>query len=215
MRTSRPVSSATSRIAVSSRVSPALGVPFGRVQVTMSRSRRREPTTRCGSPSSNRTTIPPADVAVVVLSRATAPWRRWTGGPSRLGRNAPSASRSQDEVGRPSLDAAGPRGRRATRREAGQGRFRPDGGGPWRRVVAAWNEPAARRPRCRSRARDDGCTNRAAERAAYFAAMLSSTGPMVPLQTGVASDDRRFPAASGVRAPRASARAISRSAAAR
>jgi len=44
------------------------------------------------------------------------------------------------------------------------------------RVVAAWNEPAARSPRCRSRARDDGCTNRAAERAAYFAAMLSSTG---------------------------------------
>ena len=71
-----PVSSATSRRAVSSVVSPGLGVPFGRVHVQPSRSRRRLPTTNHARPDSWRITMPPADVAVTALRRATAPTRR-------------------------------------------------------------------------------------------------------------------------------------------
>ena len=214
IRTSRPVSSPTSRIAVCSRVSPGLGVPFGSVQVTMSRSRRREPTTRCGSPDSKRTTIPPADVAVAVLSRATAPWRRWTGGPSRRGRNAPSASRWRDAGGRPSLAAAGPPGRRASRLGAGRatlpsGRRRTRGAG--RRGLERAGCAKAEVPLARPRRRVHE-TGRRAGRVLRGDAVLH--GPMVPRQTAVASDDRRFLPASGVSAPRASARAISRSAAA-
>ena len=57
-------------------VSPTSGVPLGSVQVRPSRSRRRLPTTSHGCPPSYRTTIPPAEVAVEPLSRATAPTRR-------------------------------------------------------------------------------------------------------------------------------------------
>ena len=76
MRTSSPVSSATSRSAVCSSVSPGFGVPLGSVQVLPSRSRRRRPATSCGTPAMLRMTIPPAEVAVARLSRATAPTRR-------------------------------------------------------------------------------------------------------------------------------------------
>ena len=92
MRTSRPVSSATSRRAVSSVDSPRFGVPLGRVQARPSRSRRRLPTTSWGRPSSCRTTMPPADVAVAFLSRATAPYRRARCAPVRVHPTASSAS---------------------------------------------------------------------------------------------------------------------------
>ena len=86
IRTSSPVSSATSRNAVCSRVSPAVGVPLGSVQVRLSRSRRRLPTTSDGPSESNRTTTPPAEVAVADLRRATAPTRRRIDVPSQCGR---------------------------------------------------------------------------------------------------------------------------------
>ena len=78
------------------------------------------------------------------------------------------------------------------------------------RRVAGWNVTAAPRPRRRSRARDDGRTNRAAGRAAYFAAMLCCMGAIVPRQAPFASDAASPRAASGVSAPRASASASSR-----
>ena len=52
IRTLSPVSSSTSRRAVSSRLSPAIGVPLGNVHVRPSRSRRRLPTTSHGAPDS-------------------------------------------------------------------------------------------------------------------------------------------------------------------
>ncbi len=94
MRTSRPVSSATSRRAVASRrLVAGPGVPFGSVHVLLSsRSRRRLPTTSWARPSAYRTTMPPAEVAVAFLRRATAPRRRWDVGAVRNARSEPSAS---------------------------------------------------------------------------------------------------------------------------
>ena len=61
IRTSRPVSSRTSRRAVCSSVSPALGVPFGSAQ----RRSGVRPTRTISMPSSaRRNTMPPADTAV-------------------------------------------------------------------------------------------------------------------------------------------------------
>ena len=56
-----------------------------------------------GLPSSKRTTMPPAEVAVPVLSRATAPWRRSSGG-SRPRRRTPSSGRRPGP--RPAVDDA-------------------------------------------------------------------------------------------------------------
>ena len=89
IRTSRPVSSPTSRSAVSSTVSPGSGVPLGSVQVTASRPRRRMPTTRDGRSRSALTTTPPAEVASAALRRATAPRGRSGGaGPATAARSA-------------------------------------------------------------------------------------------------------------------------------
>ena len=66
MRTSSPVSSATSRSAVSSTVSPSSGVPLGSVQLEPSRSRRRRPRQISSPQSVSRMTTPPHDVARAV-----------------------------------------------------------------------------------------------------------------------------------------------------
>ena len=73
---------------------------------------------------------------------------------------------------------------------------------------------ADRRPRRRSRLRVEARGNRAAGRAAYFAAMLCSIGRMVARQSCRARQRRIALAASGASTPRPSARATSRSAAA-
>ena len=156
IRTSRPVSSATSRTAVCSRVSPGFGVPLrqrprhdvavaaaaaddelGRVALvpnddSAGRSGGRGPQPRHG--------------AVAALERRSVPAR-----PERAqcivieGRGRPSVGRT----GRAARKARQPPRRRA--------RTLP----PWRRMTvgrvdAAWNEPAARRPSRDSRARADG-----------------------------------------------------------
>ena len=215
IRTSRPVSSATSRRAVSSVVSPRSGVPLGSVQVRPSRSRRRLPTTSWGRPASYRTTMPPAEVAVAVLRRATAPGGAGTAtrpgapgaGPvhrdqrARIGR-----SRTRGRAGRwaaPAGAQAGdgpasePRSTVGARPTAREGRGRRAG------------------PSRRSRARLDGRTNRAAGRAAYLAAMLCSMGRNGSASVGrlQAPSSRAVAhglAVSGASAPRASARSISR-----
>ena len=183
----------------------------------MSRSRRREPTTSWGisalEPNDDSAGgcggrgPQPRHGAVAALDRRSVPAR-----PERAqciaiaGRGRPSvgAPRAGRAEGAP---AAAEPGEDAAVRAAEDGR---------RGSIAAWNEPAARRPSRRSRARDDGRTNRAAGRAAYFAAMLSLHGRQwYRVRPRVASDDAQgSAAASGVSAPRASARAISRSAAA-
>ena len=95
----------------------------------------------------------------------------------------------RDRGPRPAVGRRVADGRRGTARQPPRSRASDAavrvGGGRSARVVAAWNEPAARRPSRRSRARDDGRTNRAAGRAAYFAAMLSLHG-----RNGTASDRR-------------------------
>ena len=109
IRTSRPVSSATSRRAVSSRrLAPVRACPSAG-----SRSGRRARDGGCrrratAGPTSWRTTMPPADVAVAVLSRATAPMRRAGVGPSR--RRPDRAHCIATE--RPRATAARSRGRR-------------------------------------------------------------------------------------------------------
>src|SRR5262245_13390120 len=88
--------------------------------------------------------------------------------------------------GRPSVGRPGRAARKARQPPRSRARTRP----LWRRttvgrVDAARKEPAARRPSRDSFARVDGWTNRAAGRAAYFAAMLRSMG-----RNGNASDRR-------------------------
>ena len=108
------------RGAPSPRVSRrASGVPLGRVQVRTSRSRRRPPTTSWGRPASYRTTMPPAEVAVAVLRRATAPRRRWDAGPLRSARNVPNASSPTAGLGdRGRADRVGRGPRQPERRRA-------------------------------------------------------------------------------------------------
>ena len=67
--TRRPVSSRVSRSAVSSRVSPASGVPLGRAH---SGGRRRWTSAISVRPSFDRWTTPPADVARAFRRAATA-----------------------------------------------------------------------------------------------------------------------------------------------
>ena len=89
----------------------------------------------------------------------------------------------------------------------------------WRRTVCRVDEarklPAARRPRRRSRAREEGRMKRAAGRAAYFAAMLCCMAVIVPVQPGIASTSAMRWAASGVSEPRSRATRNSRSPSAR
>ena len=154
IRTSSPVSSPTSRRAVSSVVSPGLGVPLGRVQVRPSRSRRRLPTTSCGSPGLVSDDDPAGGRggrgpqarhgAVAALGRRPVPAR-----PERAQCIATSGPRPAVRgTARP-----GRRGSRASRRAGGPA----DATSGPRSTVGAGrrgrNEPAARRPSRRSRAR--------------------------------------------------------------
>src|SRR5439155_14039101 len=69
IRTLRPVSSSTSRSAVSSISSPLSGVPFGKTQVA---SAWRPARTTSGLPSRWRTTTPPAATALRTRDRRRA-----------------------------------------------------------------------------------------------------------------------------------------------
>ena len=135
--TSSPVSSATSRRAVCSVDSPGWGVPFGRVQVWIS---LRRPATNRGIPASNRTTTPPAEVAVACFRRATAPTRRSIGSraPGRSDATSASTPRDADST---ALGASGPgrldrspaRPESEQRSEVGSAQHgRPGGDGPER-----------------------------------------------------------------------------------
>ena len=158
--------------------------------------------------------------------------RRGGRGP-QAGHGADAAPGRRTMPGRPdlahSMTTSGP-GRPLTRRRVTAGwiarqlaRSRASDGtsGPCNvvaRGACARNDPAGRRPSRRSRTRVEGRTNRAAGRAAYLAAMLWSMGGY---GTGsgwackaAASTPRIFVASSGASAPRASARSISRPAAA-
>ena len=158
--------------------------------------------------------------------------RRGGRGP-QAGHGADAAPGRRTMPGRPdlahSMTTSGP-GRPLTRRRVTAGWIARQPARSWAsdgtsgpcRVVArgpcARNDPAGRRPSRRSRTRVEGRTNWAAGRAAYLAAMLWSMGGY---GTGsgwackaVASTARIFVASSGASAPRASARSISRPAAA-
>ena len=129
--------------------------------------------------------MPPADVAVAVLRRATAPWRRWVDGPDRRVRSGPNASGHR-----------GAAGRRAIGR--GAARAAPTGVEPGQRAglgaVAGRSVADAPRRTHRARQAPDGVRGRdwsdahelAAGRAAYLAAMLCPMGAY-----GSGSVDRR------------------------
>ena len=150
--------------------------------------------------------MPPAEVAVAVLRRATAPRRRWDADPTRIDRSGPSAS------GRP--DAAD--GRAADRDRPWSAPARPQTRvGPGIRAaqlgradVTAQNDATAAEAEATLPRRLDGRTKRAAGRAAYLAAMLCPMG-----RNGTRSvrpckrrreDLRMADAVSGASAPRAS-----------
>ena len=184
MRTSRPVSSATSRRAVASVVSSGSGVPFGSVQVRCRRGhvdgcRRRAAHVR------RRT------------GRRSRPrkWRWRSSGVPRSRGGAGTSARS----GTPGASPV----HRHQRPDSAIAQMRPYGSGtaPARaeslvgagiRALAAClgaaaglNDARAPRPSRRSRRRLDGRTNRAAGRAAYLAAMLcpmggNGTGSVLP-----------------------------------
>ena len=61
-------------------------------------------------PPSNLMTMPPADVAVAFLSRATAPMRRWSADRDPTARTLPSASRRPGEAGRSGIGGFAPDG---------------------------------------------------------------------------------------------------------
>ena len=152
--------------------------------------------------------MPPAEVAVAVLSRATAPWRRSSGGRARRGRSAPSASRPRAAAGRRWARPAGAAriARQSPRRLGEDAAAGSAEDGQAGRTRAGTSRPRGGPAGARAPA-PTGRTNRAAGRAAYFAAMLCSMG-----RNGTASDRRckrrraGRSAASGVSAPRASAR---------
>ena len=213
MRTSRPVSSATSRRAVCSsrlaRVRRALRQRPGPA-VT---SRRRLPTTNWGIPSSYRTTMPPAEVAVAFLRRATAPRRR-----SEVGAVPGRPERAQciDDHGRGGrpvdvgaagrLDGAPARAELDERRESGppeHGRPRRGGAGTcrWRGGRAAARGPAT-----------TGGRNAPPAAPRTWRRCCAAWAQSYRFRPACKRSPRGVRAArSGVSAPRASASAISRS----
>ena len=135
MRTSRPVSSRTSRRAVCSGVSSPSGVPLGSDQVAPSRSRRRRPSSSSRPPGVRRRRMPPAEKARAVARpwgrSGTVPPQR-SAGRRRQGRAGASARpgasrRSQVQAAHAGPDAAalvptrGGSGLRAARRTAPSG----------------------------------------------------------------------------------------------
>ena len=217
IRTSSPVSSPTSRRAVSSVVSSGCGVPLGRVHVRPSRSRRRLPTTSWGRPASYRTTMPPAEVAVAVLRRATAPGRRWDDDPHPIVRSGPSASpqpAGHDALGRTASPVAARDGSRASARTVRRRRRAARSGRPWWRRTSP-----ALRGRVGALALDSTGARNAPPaaprtwRRCYvpWAAMVLGRSCLASARPSVA---RMVSAVSGASARRSSARSISRCAAA-
>ena len=164
--------------------------------------------------------MPPADVAVPVLRRATAPWRRSIGGSCRrapepvqliatAGRGRPSVA---PRVGAGRIARQSPRSRARTLPPGRWRTVRRGGRGPEGAGAAEAESPLAglRRGADEPRRLDGPRTARRC---------CAPWAPMVPPQTGVASGSasviRSSAAASGVRARRSTAIAISRSASAR
>ncbi len=217
MRTSSPVSSATSRSAVSSMVSAPCGVPLGRVHVRPTRSRRRLPTTNCGRPFSYRTTMPPAEVAVLVLRRATAPRRRWDGDPTRTDRTEPNASSPTAGPGGRGRLSVSVVGRASPTADADTGRHPSRGARSGR-----WPPPRTTSAR-RGRGDAHGHGSTGARNALPVGPRTSRRccGPWAAMVLGQSclasaalSDSRMAEAVSGASAPRSRARSISRCAAA-
>ena len=176
MRTSRPVSSATSRRAVSSVDSPRFGVPLGRVQVAS------VPLSTAAADDELGTAVlaPDDDAACRRGGRVPQP-----GHGAVAARAVRSGPRPPDRVqrirtagrGRPlAADGRAGRGSRQPRVQAGHREGTERCSSVMRPRRAGRRSTIDPSPNRRSRARLDGRTNRAAGRAAYLAAMECPMG---------------------------------------
>ena len=139
--------------------------------------------------------MPPADVAVAVLRRATAPWRRWVDDRSgSLGRrpvHPDRVTRASASGDRLRAARAAPTGVETCHRA--HDRADQDGGPGTHRGERAGRSS----PRRRWRERLMAGTNRAAGRAAYLAAMLCPMGPYGSGSSAGASAHRASRAVAG------------------